>query len=400
MQARILVADDQADILSALKLLLKREGFEVMTATSPAGVLDVAAREHVDVALVDLNYTRDTTSGEEGLELVDQLRKLHPEMPVVVMTAWATVEVAVQAMRRGANDFLEKPWNNQRLLSVLRNQVALAQARQRGRRLAAENAILRASDGANLVATSRPMQDVVRLARQVAPSDASVLITGEPGTGKSLLARLIHDWSHRAEKSFISVNAGGLPESVFESEMFGHVKGAFTDAKTDRAGRFELADGGTLFLDEISTMKPELQARLLRVLEDRSIRRLGGNTETRVDVRIIAATNRDLPEMVKAGTFREDLYHRLNVVEIHLPPLRERLEDIPALVGCFIQKYNREMGRTVTGVGPFVMEALKAYHWPGNIRQLRNAIERAMVFADGNTLEIGHFAPDIAGVFA
>ncbi|MGE3774529.1 MAG: sigma-54-dependent transcriptional regulator, partial [Gammaproteobacteria bacterium] len=245
MQPRILIADDQADILSALKLLLKREGFEVATATSPAGVLDVVGREHVDVALVDLNYTRDTTSGEEGLELVDMLRKQHPELPIVVMTAWATVEVAVQAMRRGANDFLEKPWNNQRLLSVLKNQVALARAQQRGRRLADENAILRASDGANLIATSRPMQDVVRLARQVAPSDASVLITGEPGTGKSLLARLIHDWSARAEKSFISVNAGGLPESVFESEMFGHVKGAFTDARTDRSGRFELADGGT-----------------------------------------------------------------------------------------------------------------------------------------------------------
>ena len=195
MQPRILIADDQADILSALKLLLKREGFDVATATSPAGVLDVAAREHVDVALVDLNYTRDTTSGKEGLELVEQLRKLYHDLPVVVMTAWATVEVAVQAMRHGANDFLEKPWNNQRLLSVLRNQVALAQARQRGRRLADENAILRASDGADLIATSRPMLEVVKLARQVARSDASVLITGEPGTGKSLLARLMHDWS-------------------------------------------------------------------------------------------------------------------------------------------------------------------------------------------------------------
>ena len=224
MQARILIADDQADILAALRLLLKREGFEVATATSPAGVLDVVSRERIDVALVDLNYARDTTSGKEGLDLVDQLRRRDPEMPVVVMTAWATVDVAVQAMRHGANDFIEKPWDNQRLMSVLRNQVALAQARRQGRRLADENAILRASDGAKLVATSAAMQDVVRLARQVAPSDASVLITGEPGTGKSLLARLMHDWSARAEKSFISVNIGGLPESVFESEMFGHVQ--------------------------------------------------------------------------------------------------------------------------------------------------------------------------------
>src|SRR6185503_17833864 len=231
MQPRILVADDQADILSALKLLLKREGFEVTTASSPAGVLDIVGREDVDVALVDLNYSRDTTSGEEGVALVEQLHREHPDLPVVVMTAWATVGLAVKAMQNGANDFLEKPWNNQRLTSLLRNQVQLAEARRRGRRLADENAILRGADGTDLVASSRAMQEVVRMARQVARSGASVLITGEPGTGKSLLARLIHDWSDRAEKSFISVNAGGLPETVFETEMFGHVKGAFTDAR-------------------------------------------------------------------------------------------------------------------------------------------------------------------------
>ena len=294
MQPRILVADDQADILSALKLLLKREGFDVAMATSPAGVLDVATREHVDVALVDLNYSRDTTSGEEGVALVDQLHRLNPELPVVVMTAWATVEVAVKAMRHGANDFLEKPWNNQRLLSVLRNQVQLAEARQRGRRLADENAILRASDGTKLIATSRPMQDVVRLARQVAKSTASVLITGEPGTGKSLLAKLIHDWSDRADRSFISVNAGGLPESVFESEMFGHVKGAFTDAKADRGGRFELADGGTLFLDEIGNVPPAQQARLLRALETGEFERVGSSRTQRADVRVVSRRMRNL----------------------------------------------------------------------------------------------------------
>ena len=383
MQPRILIADDQADILSALKLLLKHEGLDVTTATSPAGVLDVAAREHVDVALVDLNYTRDTTSGEEGLELVDQLRKLHPELPVVVMTAWATVDVAVQAMRRGANDFVEKPWNNQRLLSVLRNQVALAQARQRGRRLADENAILRASDGANLIASSRPMQDVVRLARQVARSDASVLITGEPGTGKSLVARLIHDWSDRAEKSFIAVNAGGLAESVFESEMFGHVRGAFTDAKSDRAGRFELADGGTLFLDEIGNVPPAQQARLLRALETGEFERVGSSRTQRADVRVVSATNADLAAMIADGRFREDLFFRINTVEIRLPPLRERREEIVELATAALGKKAAQYGRDVRGFEPAALAALQQYAWPGNVRELNSVVERSLLLTAG-----------------
>jgi DNA-binding NtrC family response regulator len=387
MQPRILIADDQADILSALKLLLKREGFDIATATSPAGVIDVTAREHVDVALVDLNYTRDTTSGEEGLELVDQLRKLHPELPVVVMTAWATVEVAVQAMRRGANDFLEKPWNNQRLLSVIRNQVQLAEARQRGRRLADENAILRASDGTSLIATSRPMQDVVRLARQVASSKASVLITGEPGTGKSLLAKLIHDWSDRSERSFISVNAGGLPESVFESEMFGHVKGAFTDAKVDRGGRFELADGGTLFLDEIGNVPPAQQARLLRALETGEFERVGSSRTQRADVRVVSATNADLAAMIRDGRFREDLLFRINTVEIRIPPLRERREEIVALATAQLERKSAQYGREVKGFDTAALSALQQYAWPGNVRELNSVVERSLLLAGGS--EVG-----------
>ena len=383
MQPRILVADDQADILSALKLLLKREGFEVATASSPAGVLDIAAREHVDVALVDLNYSRDTTSGEEGVALVDQLHRLHPELPVVVMTAWATVEVAVKAMRQGANDFLEKPWNNQRLLSVLRNQVQLAEARQRGRRLADENAILRASDGTSLVATSRPMQDVVRLARQVAASKASVLITGEPGTGKSLLAKLIHDWSDRAERSFISVNAGGLPESVFESEMFGHVKGAFTDAKADRGGRFELADGGTLFLDEIGNVPPAQQARLLRALETGEFERVGSSRTQRADVRVVSATNADLAAMIRDGRFREDLLFRINTVEIRIPPLRERREEIVELATAQLERKVAQYSRDVKGFDAAALTALQQYAWPGNVRELNSVVERSLLLANG-----------------
>jgi DNA-binding NtrC family response regulator len=383
MQPRILIADDQADILSALKLLLKREGYDVASATSPAGVLDVAAREHVDVALVDLNYTRDTTSGEEGLALVEQLHRLHPELPIVVMTAWASVEVAVRAMRHGANDFLEKPWNNQRLLSLLGNQVKLAEARLRGRRLADENAILRAGDDGTLIASSRPMQEVVRLARQVAPSDASVLITGEPGTGKSLLAKLMHDWSARAEKSFISVNAGGLPETVFESEMFGHVKGAFTDAKSDRAGRFELADGGTLFLDEIGNVPPAQQARLLRALETGEFERVGSSRTQRANVRVISATNADLQAMIRDGRFREDLLFRINTVEIRLPPLRERREEILELAAAQLARKAAQYGRPVRGFDAAATSALQQYAWPGNVRELNSVVERSVLLAAG-----------------
>jgi len=387
MQPRILVADDQADILSALKLLLKREGFEVATASSPAGVLDIAAREHVDVALVDLNYSRDTTSGDEGVALVEQLHREHPELPVVVMTAWATVEVAVRAMRNGANDFLEKPWNNQRLLSVLRNQVQLAEAQRRGRRLADENAILRGSEGRDLVASSRAMQEVVRLARQVARSTASVLVTGEPGTGKSLLAKLIHDWSDRAERSFISVNAGGLPESVFETEMFGHVKGAYTDAKSDRAGRFELADGGTLFLDEIGNVPPAQQARLLRALETGEFERVGSSRTQRADVRVVSATNADLPAMIREGRFREDLLFRINTVEIRLPPLRERREEIVELANAQLGRKAAQYGRAVKGFDAGAISALQHYGWPGNVRELNSVVERSLLLAGGE--EIG-----------
>ena len=387
MQPRILVADDQADILSALKLLLKREGFDVATATSPAGALDIAAREHVDVALVDLNYSRDTTSGAEGVALVGELHRLHPDLPVVVMTAWASVEVAVQAMQGGANDFLEKPWNNQRLLSVLRNQVKLAEARRRGRRLADENAILRAADGTDLVASSRAMQEVVKLARQVARSDASVLITGEPGTGKSLLAKLVHDWSDRASCSFIAVNAGGLPESVFESEMFGHVKGAFTDAKADRAGRFELADGGTLFLDEIGNVPPPQQARLLRALETGEYERVGSSRTQRADVRVVSATNADLAVMIREGRFREDLLFRINTVEIRLPPLRERREEILELANAQLGRKAAQYARTVKGFDAGALAALQQYAWPGNVRELNSVVERSLLLAGGD--EIG-----------
>jgi DNA-binding NtrC family response regulator len=387
MQPRILIADDQADILSALRLLLKREGFEVATATSPAGVIDIVAREPVDLALIDLNYARDTTSGAEGLELVAQLRSSDPDLPVVVMTAWATVDLAVQALHQGAGDFIEKPWDNQRLLSVLRNQVALARARRQGRALAEANAALRGGD-ADVVAGSPAMLEVCRLARQVAPSSASVLVTGEPGTGKSLLASMIHGWSDRAAGPFVSVNAGGLSESVFESEIFGHVRGAFTDAKSDRAGRLEMADGGTLFLDEIGNVPPAQQARLLRALETGEFERVGSSRTQRVDARIVSATNADLQAMVGEGRFREDLLFRINTVEIRLPPLRERREDITPLATAALERKAAQYGRDVRGFEPAAMAALLQYVWPGNVRELNSVVERSLLLAQGPLITV------------
>src|SRR6185436_783161 len=318
-----------------------------------------------------------------GPNLLERVTREQPGLPVIVVTGFGDIDMAVEVMKLGALDFIQKPVDMVRLRQAVDKAMESIALRR-------ELALLRSSRHPTdswIIGETTVMKRLSHVLTRIAPSNATVLITGESGTGKEVLAAAIHKISPRAAKPYVPINCANFSDTLLESELFGYEAGAFTGATKKKDGLFVTADNGSLFLDEISTMRPELQARLLRVLEDRSIRRLGGNTATKVDVRIIAASNRNLPDMVKAGTFREDLYHRLNVVELRLPTLRERKEDIPALAGHFIQKYNGEMGRSVQGISPAALDALKAYDWPGNIRQLRNAIERAMLFADGDMLE-------------
>ncbi len=380
---RILVADDQADVLNALKLLLGSDGYETTTASSPAEVVQAVERAEFDVALVDLNYARDTTSGREGLELLARLQAIDPTLPVLVMTGWSSVTGAVDAMRRGARDYIEKPWDDERLLAAIHTQLELRRALRRTRRLQDENARLDQRDAPVLIANAPAMQPVREAIERVAPSDASVLITGEHGTGKELAASLLHRLSHRSSKPRVTMNAGGLSESLAESELFGHVKGAFTDARADRTGCFELADEGTLFLDEIANMPVQLQPKLLRVLQTGEVQRVGSSRLVYVDVRILSATNADLSAEIAAGRFREDLFYRLNTVVIHLPPLRERREDIRPLAEHYLAKHAAHYQRTFDGFDRSALQALDAHLWPGNVRELGHAIERAVLMSRG-----------------
>jgi DNA-binding NtrC family response regulator len=384
---RILIADDQPDVLEALRLLLKGEGYETEAVSSPAAVLRALESRDFDAALIDLNYARDTTSGQEGLDLLSRIKSLDGAPPVVVMTAWGSVELAVEAMRRGARDFIQKPWENERLLSVLRNQVELGQALRRGQRLEAENRVLRdGHDAPTLIAESEAMRDALDLTERVAPSDANVLITGENGTGKEVVARTLHALSARASKPMVTVNMGALSEGLFESELFGHVRGAFTDAKSDRVGRFELAEGGTLLLDEIANASLALQAKLLRVLETGEFERLGSSKTRRADVRVVSATNADPRAEVEAGRFRQDLLFRLNTVEIHLPPLRERGRDIQLLAEHFLRQYAQRYRRDIDGFDDAARRVLAEHPWPGNVRELDHVVERAVLMARGDVV--------------
>jgi DNA-binding NtrC family response regulator len=385
---RVLIADDQIDVLEALCLLLKHADYQVVTASSPAGILAVLESSDFDAVLMDLNFARDTTSGGEGLDLLTAIRARDATLPVVVMTAWGSVEGAVTAMRCGARDYVQKPWENARLLQTLRVQIELGQALRQSRRLEHETSRLRSKELPELVSESRAMQPVLRLMEKVAPSDAHVLITGEHGTGKEVVARWLHAASKRAGRPFVAINAGGVSEGVFESELFGHVKGAFTDAKTDRAGCFELADGGTLFLDEIANMPLSQQAKLLRILQTNEYQPVGSSRVRRADVRFLAATNVDVAKEAANGRFREDLLYRLNTIEIRLPPLRERREDIPRLAVHFARQQSARYGQPVPEFSADAMRALLEHSWPGNVRELEHAVERALLLGQNRVVTI------------
>jgi DNA-binding NtrC family response regulator len=383
--------------LEALRLLLKSEGYAIETATSPGGVLRAVEANDFDAVLMDMNYTRDTTSGLEGMDLLSRLQMMDANLPVIVMTAWGSVEGAVEAMRRGAKDYIEKPWDNARLLATIGTQVELAKALRKSQLLEDENRLLRKEGFPELIAESRAMQPALRIMERIGPSDANVLITGEHGTGKELVARWLHAASERSAKRLVAVNVGGLSEGVFESELFGHVKGAYTDAKTDRIGRFELADGGTLFLDEIANVPLKQQATLLRVIETGEVQRVGSSKTRRVDARIISATNANPQEEVAAGRFREDLLYRLNTVEIRLPPLRDRREDIPILAMHFLKRQAARYRKQISGFTPDANQLMLDHPWPGNVRELEHAVERAVLLAQGDRVETSDLglAPDV-----
>ena len=395
--SRILIADDQPDVLEALRLLLKSEGHKTEAVNSPAAVMAALEVFDFDLALIDLNYARDTTSGHEGLDLLARMQAMDATLPVAVMTAWGSVELAVEAMRCGARDFIQKPWDNARLLTIVRTQVELSEALRRGQRLEAENRLLRTEGRPTFIASSAVMHPVLELITRIGPSDANVMITGEHGTGKEVVAQMLHACSARAARPMITVNTGGLPEGVFESELFGHTKGAFTDAKVDRVGRFELADGGTIFLDEISNVPMNLQAKLLRVLQTGEFERVGSSKSRHADLRIVSATNADLKAEVAAGRFREDLLFRLNTIEIHLPPLRERREDITNLAMHFLHQHSNRYRREVVGFDPPALQTLREYTWPGNVRELDHSVERAVLLAQGETVHASDLGLRAAG---
>jgi DNA-binding NtrC family response regulator len=389
-RCRLLIADDQPYILEALAMLLRAEGYIVDAARSPALVLKYLEQTEYDALLIDLNYTRDTTSGAEGLQLLDAIRQgcgtNSEKVPILVMTAWGNVDLAVETMRRGASDFIQKPWENARLLAIVKTQIDLYHAHRRTVLLEAENRILRAEGNAEFIATAPAMRSVLELMHRIGPSDANVLITGEHGTGKEVVAQTLHQLSFRANKSLVAVNTGALPDGTFESELFGHVKGAFTDARADRIGRFELASGGTLFLDEIANIPLRQQAKLLRVIESGQLERVGSSVTRNVDVRMLSATNANLMEETAAGRFREDLFFRLNTVEIRLPPLRDRREDIPAFAAHFLARYAARYRRPVEGFETAALQQLLQYAWPGNVRELNHTMERAVLMARGTRI--------------
>lgn len=389
MTNRIIIADDDTSVIAALHMLLKNQGFEVSAVTTTEALLEQVATTQFAAAIIDLNYKNDTTSGKEGLELIEQLKQLDEFLPIIVMTGYSSIEIAVQAMQLGACDFVQKPWINERLLHILRTQIQLGSQRHVSAKLAHENTLLKTqlqTPTTSIVAKSKAMKEFIAQLHKLAKSDMSILLTGENGTGKSMFAQVIHQHSTRQQQPFISINMGAIAETLFESEMFGHVKGAFTDAKESRIGRFELAQSGSIFLDEIANISPAQQAKLLRVLEERQFEKVGSNKTQQVDVRLISATNADIHQLIAQSEFRQDLLYRLNTVTLHIPALRERDDDIVPLAHAFLSQFAHKYRIPEGDFTADAIDAMLAYKWPGNIRELGHIIERAMFMRTSNTI--------------
>ena len=391
---RILVVDDDTDVLNAARLYLKQHVEQVDVESNPKLIPTLMKEYDYDAVLLDMNFHEDVSSGEEGFHWLEKILEIDPAMAVVLITAYGDVEKAVQAVKTGASDFVLKPWQNEKLLATVTSAMNLSQSKRDTQKLRTQNAALKADmeqPYQNIIGKSRAMEQVFQTIEKVAKTDANVLITGENGTGKELVARALHRRSNRSENAFITVDMGALPESLFESELFGHEKGAFTDAKESRAGRFEIATGGTLFLDEIGNLPIQLQPKLLSALQTHEIRKIGSNKTTKIDIRLICATNVALGEMVKKQDFRQDLLYRINTIEIKLPPLRERTDDIPLLAEHFLKQYRAKYKKGITGITDQAIDHLKEYHWPGNIRELEHALERAVIMTDEKQLQKGDF---------
>lgn len=394
-RGKILIIDDDEIILLTAKMFLEQHFSEVATLSIPGNIPKELNKRAYNVVLLDMNFSQGETSGKEGLKWLKEIVTIAPETSVLLMTAYGEVNLAVEAMKEGAVDFIVKPWQNERLLATVQTALRLSDQQKQVRQLKSQQEILSSSadhQAGNIIGQSRAMKEVFTIINKVAKTDADVLILGENGTGKEVAARAIHRQSHRADQVFISVDLGSISENLFESELFGHKKGAFTDAKEDRTGRFEAASGGTLFLDEIGNLSPSLQAKLLTVLQNRRIVRVGTNNPINIDVRVICATNSNLYTMVSEGTFREDLLYRINTVECTIPPLRERVEDIPLLIKHFLETYCRKYNKQNLFVPEGVIKRLQKYTWPGNIRELQHAIERTVIMSDGNELQSSDFS--------
>jgi DNA-binding NtrC family response regulator len=389
MTKRVLIVDDNPGVVASLSLVLKQAGFKSDGADRPESAFKLLEKKHYDLVLQDMNFSRKTT-GEEGMEMLGKLRAQYPNLPVILITAWGSIQLAIEGMRAGANDFITKPWSNEQIIQSVKTALGLAEtyALQRGDQIVTRNELDSKYDFRNIIGQNPEFLKVLNIIGRVSPTDASVLIAGESGTGKELLAEAIHQNSARKDAAFVKVNLGGISSALFESEMFGHVKGAFTDAKHDRKGRFEHADGGTIFLDEIGDLTLECQVKLLRVLQDRTYEVLGSSKTRSVDVRVVSATNRNLPEMIERGDFREDLLYRLNLIAVHIPPLRDRSSDISILVNYFLESISKVYRRPDISITDTGIQWLQRLHWPGNIRELRQLIERVVLLSNNDKLDV------------